>query len=189
MKRHTLSLVLTSLLLAHTAIAVETTATDDYRNAIKQLRTALKTALQQALQANGAIAALAVCQERALPLTAQLSQQLGITLGRTSLRLRNPKNAPNEWQIKILKQFEQRKAQGEDISKLEYHEVVTTPKGQREVHYMKAVAMEEGCLMCHGDDIAPELRAKLAELYPQDQAVGFKVGDIRGAATVIKILP
>ncbi|MGO9473894.1 MAG: DUF3365 domain-containing protein [Rhodomicrobium sp.] len=30
------------------------------------------------------------------------------------------------------------------------------------------------------------MKAKLAELYPNDQAIGFKVGDIRGAFTLSK---
>ena len=34
----------------------------------------------------------------------------------------------------------------------------------------------------------PAVRDKLASLYPQDKAVGYKVGDIRGAITLRKPL-
>jgi hypothetical protein len=36
------------------------------------------------------------------------------------------------------------------------------------------------CLQCHGANIAPPVAAKLAELYPEDQATGFAAGDFRG---------
>ena len=37
---------------------------------------------------------------------------------------------------------------------------------------------------CHGGTLDPEVTAKLKELYPQDAATGFKVGDLRGAFTI-----
>jgi hypothetical protein len=39
------------------------------------------------------------------------------------------------------------------------------------------------CLSCHGSvgkDIAPETTAKLTQLYPQDLATGYALGDLRG---------
>jgi hypothetical protein len=40
------------------------------------------------------------------------------------------------------------------------------------------------CLGCHGKNIAPEVQAKLDELYPEDQATGFSEGDLRGAFVI-----
>jgi hypothetical protein len=34
------------------------------------------------------------------------------------------------------------------------------------------------------DQLSPEVRAALAEQYPDDQATGFEVGDLRGAFIV-----
>ena len=36
-------------------------------------------------------------------------------------------------------------------------------------------------LMCHGDrdSFAPEVKTKLAEFYPQDEATGFSEGELR----------
>jgi hypothetical protein len=45
------------------------------------------------------------------------------------------------------------------------------------------------CLTCHGENIASEVDAKLKELYPYDQARGFREGDLRGAFTIAKPLP
>jgi hypothetical protein len=52
-------------------------------------------------------------------------------------------------------------------------------------HFMRAIPMkEQPCAACHGTEIAPEVRAKLDELYPADKATGFKPGDLRGAIAV-----
>jgi hypothetical protein len=72
--------------------------------------------------------------------------------------------------------FESRKAAGEDIKKMEYSEVVGD-----EFRYMKAIPTNIVCLKCHGSEIDPKVAAKLEKLYPEDKAIGFKQGDIRGA--------
>ncbi|MGM0774574.1 MAG: c-type heme family protein, partial [Pseudomonadota bacterium] len=41
-------------------------------------------------------------------------------------------------------------------------------------------------LGCHGKSIDPEVKAKLDELYPEDQATGFSEGDLRGAFVVTR---
>lgn len=50
---------------------------------------------------------------------------------------------------------------------------------------MRAIPMkEQPCAACHGTSIAPEVKDKLAELYPTDKATGFKPGELRGAILV-----
>ncbi len=39
-------------------------------------------------------------------------------------------------------------------------------------------------LTCHGSSLQPELKAEILCLYPNDQATGFKPGELRGAFTV-----
>ena len=34
--------------------------------------------------------------------------------------------------------------------------------------------------MCHGKAIAEEVAQQIAELYPEDRAVGFRPGELRG---------
>ncbi|MBW2376809.1 MAG: DUF3365 domain-containing protein [Deltaproteobacteria bacterium] len=40
--------------------------------------------------------------------------------------------------------------------------------------------MQPLCVTCHGAELPPDLRARLAELYPEDQATGYAAGDFRG---------
>ena len=60
--------------------------------------------------------------------------------------------------------------------------------GKPVFRYMKAIPTAELCVVCHGSDIDPYVDARIRELYPDDQARGFKPGDIRGAFTLSKPL-
>jgi hypothetical protein len=44
------------------------------------------------------------------------------------------------------------------------------------------------CLACHGDpqkDIQPAVLQTISKLYPDDKAIGYKEGDLRGAWHII----
>lgn len=73
-----------------------------------------------------------------------------VEVSRTSLKLRNPENKPDEWEMTVLKQFEDRKAKGESPKKIEHSEVVDS-NGEKYFRYMKAIAIGETCLNCHGE--------------------------------------
>ena len=80
----------------------------------------------------------------------------------------------------------QRKAAGEDPATLAYGAVVDDAQGKR-FRFMKAIPTQPVCLTCHGGDSVPaEVEAKLRQYYPDDQARGFKAGDLRGAFTLAK---
>lgn len=159
------------------------------RAAAQQFGSALKDALQQAMQNGGPVSGIAVCHDKAAQIATDLSQKQDLLLGRTSLKIRNPANAPDNWELAVLKQFEARKTQGEAVDKLEFFAVIDDDQGQKTFRYMKAIPTAALCLSCHGETLSPEVAAKLKELYPNDQARGFKEGDLRGAFTIAKPLP
>lgn len=154
--------------------------------AIKQFAGALQTELKTAMQAGGPVAAIAVCNTQAMPITAQVAAEHGMRLSRVSLKNRNPANAPNEWQAAVLENFDRQKAAGKDITKLAWSETVNTDDG-REFRFMKAIPTGEVCLKCHGTELAPGVAQALAGLYPEDRATGYSQGDIRGAFVVTKM--
>jgi hypothetical protein len=160
---------------------------DQSRATAARFMKTLKGELMQAMQAGGPVNAIAVCNKRAPAIAAELGALRGWEVGRTSLKLRNPANAPDEWERRVLERFEQRKQAGEDPAKLEYYEVVEQD-GQPVFRYMKAIPTTELCLACHGAKLDSAVTAKLNELYPRDQARGYQVGDIRGAFTFIEPL-
>ena len=159
------------------------------RHVAQTFGTTLKDALQQTIQSGGLVNGIAVCREKASQIAADLGQKQEMLVGRTSLKLRNPANAPDNWELAVLKQFEARKAQGEPVDKLEFFAVIDDDQGQQTFRYMKAIPTASLCLGCHGANIDPAVDAKLKELYPNDQARGFKEGELRGAFTFAKPLP
>ena len=60
----------------------------------------------------------------------------------------------------------------------------------RVYRYAKALPTQSLCLNCHGprDQLKPEVRAAIDEHYPNDRAVGYKEGEIRGAIIATKRL-
>ena len=36
------------------------------------------------------------------------------------------------------------------------------------------------CVICHGEGLSRDVAARIDELYPDDRAIGFEVGDLRG---------
>lgn len=146
---------------------------------------ALKSELTAAMQAGGPLEAIEVCNTKAPAIADEISAQQGMEVSRVSERNRNPANAPSPWQAAVLNEFESRKAAGEDPTTLTWQEIAETDAG-REFRFMKAIPTAPVCLACHGEAIAPPVAEKLAMLYPEDKATGFREGDLRGAFAVTK---
>jgi len=151
----------------------------------------LKGELGKGMKAGGPVTAIGACNAIAPSIAMKHSKNTGWSVARTSLKLRNPNNAPDAWETKVLKQFEERRAKGEAPNTLGYAEVVEEG-GDKYYRFMKGIVMppleKMPCLKCHGENIAPETAAKLDELYPQDRARGYKAGQVRGAFTLKKKL-
>lgn len=158
------------------------------KGVIKQLVTTLGGELKQAKAEGGAPAAISVCNTKAQGLTAAVSENAGWDIGRTSLKLRNPDNAPDAWEKDVLDQFESKAKQGANLKTLAFSQVVIDEDGRKVFRMMKAIPVGENCLACHGGEIKPELKERIHTLYPEDKATGFATGDLRGAFTLKKYL-
>lgn len=131
------------------------------------------------------------CREKLPGMVKEMREKTGWNIRRVSLKTRNAeRGTPDEWEAKVLADFDRRAAAGEKRDQMEAGEIFTTAEG-RVFRYMKALPVQEACLTCHGDTakLTPELKAKLATLYPKDQATGYQLGQIRGALTVKRPLP
>jgi len=132
-------------------------------------KTDLKAALSEGMQ-DGAVAAIAACNEAA-PGIAQALSADGVRMGRSSHKLRNPDNAPPAWLVPVLDDY----ASGQ--SDLAPRSVVLE---DGRTAYAEPIMMQPLCLNCHGEVLLPDVAARITELYPNDQATGFGVGDFRG---------
>lgn len=157
--------------------------TDRAVSAVQAYGKALKSELVAAMESGGPLAAIEVCHTEAPAIARRVSADQGLTVTRVSLKNRNPDAAPNEWQKEVLLSFEERAGSGEDPATLAWHDTAESADGE-EYRFMKAIPADGVCLACHGAALAPEVKAKLAELYPEDKATGYALGDIRGAFVV-----
>jgi hypothetical protein len=147
---------------------------------------ALKGQLQAAIKQGGLINAVSVCKSVAPAIAAENSKE-GWTLTRTSLRVRNSDNTPDEWELSQLQQFElvNASAQQPADKPIVASEFIVND-GNTQFRYMKAIPAQQLCLGCHGSNIEPEVSALLSKTYPDDKAVNFALGDIRGAFSLKK---
>jgi len=152
-----------------------------------QLGSQLVSALDEALGEQGPAGGIRVCNVEAPEIAARVSGS-GFDVARTALRVRNPDNAPDDWEASVLRRFETRVDAGADPAGLEAWEVQTLD-GERVGRYMKAIPTGAKCVICHGESIAPELAETIDRLVPEDQATGFRPGELRGAFTVTVDLP
>jgi len=120
--------------------------------------------------AQGPLEAMGACQLEAPAIAAALSQD-GIRLGRTSHRLRNPANSGPDWVSPILADY-----LADDSDRTP--RTVPLPNGRS--GFVEPILVQPLCLTCHGTAIAPDVAARIEKLYPDDEAVGFEVGDLRG---------
>lgn len=157
------------------------------RTLVQEFTKSLKRELKIGLQAGGPVYAIGVCNINAPAIEVSLENDSGWDVGRTSLRIRNPRNIPDAWERHILETFEERLLAGEKASEIEYYEVVQEDDEQV-FRYMKAIPTAELCESCHGSALDASVKQRLRELYPMDHARGYRAGDIRGAFTFAKSL-
>jgi len=147
----------------------------------------LLAVLTEEIGKNGPEGAILVCRDKAPQLAKAASDETGWSVRRVSLRNRNPRAVPDGWERAALDDFDRRAASGESATTLEKAEIVTEG-GKQSYRYMRALPTQPLCLNCHGspEQLTPAVLEKLKALYPDDKAVGYRPGDIRGAITIRK---
>jgi len=184
---------ITLLCLAPLSVSVASdnvqTRAEQSKAVVQEFAGQLMKKMKMAMKGGGPVQAIKVCNESAPSIAGNISEKHNWKVGRTSLKLRNPANAPDAWEEAVLKKFAERRAAGESPAKMAYFEVVEE-NGQRNFRFMKAIGMpplqKMPCLKCHGETIDANISNKLNKLYPTDKAIGYKPGEIRGAFTIVQ---
>jgi len=178
------------------AITAPAQAADDELTALKTEAAAIVKAfagelqgeLLSAMKAGGPVNAIGVCNEKAPAIAKMHEDTSGWTVARSSHKLRSGSNLPDDFTAAVIADFVAREEAGEIAKSLSHAEIVEED-GQRLFRFVKAIPTAQPCLNCHGgDDVKPEVEAKLAELYPDDAARGFSVDQMRGVFTLTKVL-
>lgn|SRR5690606_10608685 len=135
----------------------------------------LRKSLQGAIAQGNFEGAIAFCREQANPVTTTYADSFKIR--RTALRVRNPDNRPDSLELAVLI------GMGNEMQAARQPGVKVV-RTSNEVHFFKPIILQAMCLNCHGtpgQQIADRTLTRIRELYPADQAVNFKEGDLRGA--------
>jgi hypothetical protein len=149
----------------------------------------LKSILIEQMQSGGVLKAVSVCSDTAQVLTNKFGMERGIYIKRVSLKNRNPNDYPDNFEKRILNQFELLQQNKELNNKTEFAEVITEGS-YKYLRYLKPIIVQAECLSCHGNqtDIMSDVKNLIAQNYPDDKAVGYKPGDLRGAVSIKKIM-
>lgn len=148
---------------------------------VKRFAGTLKPELKRALETGGPTLAITVCSAKAPAIAKELSEDTGWQVNRVSLKPRNPDASPDEWETVGLSLLADRQAANDGTDPL-----VLEKRSSQEYRLMKAQVVEPVCLRCHGTDITPDVAEALSAIYPDDQGIGYTLGEIRGAISLRK---
>lgn len=158
-----------AMLLAATVSTADEAVTERGAELLLPFKGELKQALIAGMKA-GPVNAISVCKTEARNIADSLSIE-GVRMGRSSHRLRNSENVAPGWVSPVLDGY---LGDSSDRSP----KVVKLPDNR--MGYVEPIALQPMCLACHGVSLMPEVAAHIADMYPDDQATGFAVGDLRG---------
>jgi len=154
------------------------------RAAATALNETLGTRMSRSLKDSGPEGAMSVCAWQAQALANEVGEEEGVKVKRTSLRLRNPANAPDAYEKDLLARLAARAREGDlpDESMDEGRE-----NGRTVYRYAKPLVVGPLCVTCHGraGEIPGEVRKMLETRYPEDAATGYAEGDLRGIVSVV----
>lgn len=139
--------------------------------------------LTKHLQDEGVLGAVKFCSTNALSLTEKVDNYMGknVTLKRISKKYRNPANRPDIRESAVLTSFEM--LQENRVILPEYLLEQVDEETYR--YYKPLLINKEVCLACHGNvSQDPQLSEYLKKNYPEDKALHYELGDLRGAIVV-----
>ena len=143
----------------------------------------ISTTLVDAMEKGGVKYAAQFCNLVAYPIVDSMSKVHHARIRRVSDKPRNPKDAMDEEEQKVFAIFKA-KAQ---MPNAELMPIVMQHDDGTVGYYAPIKISMPTCLKCHGEvgkDIKAEDYKVLKLLYPNDVAVGYKEGDLRGMFSI-----
>lgn len=140
--------------------------------------------LGAAIDERGVAGAVDFCADEAIALTQaiQAEHDPRLEIKRTTTLWRNPDNAPDEAEARVLAYLESLELAAPGSAP----PMLTASGPQGSLRFYRVLRTAPLCLQCHGseDALAPEVRPILAARYPNDRATGYGEGDFRGVIRV-----
>lgn len=141
---------------------------DRASDARQEMEAMLKSKLMGAIQEGGPSNAVNVCSTIAPAIAQDMSTKHGLAIGRTSSKLRNTNNTAPSWLNTTIE------------SQASTAMTFTGSNGSLAVGYPITIAPP--CMLCHGDpeSLNADVLSNINNHYPDDQATGYQLGDLRG---------
>lgn len=124
--------------------------------------------LEHVISTGGPANAIHICKSEAPLIAAKVGKDFNVAIGRTSVKLRNPKNGPPDWAKPMVQMM------------VTDEQAIPLPGGRLGV--LMPIFLKDKCLACHGpeDALKEEVKMALKNQYPEDQATGYREKDLRG---------
>lgn len=138
---------------------------------------ALSTQLMEQMKAGGPAQAIPFCNEKAMPISDELSAKYEATIKRTSINVRNEQNAPSKRELEVMNEYQKL------ISEKKELKPIVELDADNKKHFYAPIILKANCLVCHGkvnETVSVKTDSIIKSLYPNDKAVGYSEGDLRG---------
>jgi hypothetical protein len=147
------------------------------REAAQEAFQQLSAELAKAIESGGLVAAIPVCSTKAQTLVSEVSARRNVSMIRLSDRPRNPRQAAEGADLAAINSFRDAMKKGQPAVPL-----IEDAAAGATVVRLPIIASQPLCLKCHGsaEDIAPDTRAAILAVYPDDKATGYQLNDLRG---------
>lgn len=135
----------------------------------------LKGKLSSAVDKGGLKSGINTCKDIAQNLMDSLSTEHGVKIKRTSMKLRNVDDKPDQQELAILSEYHKKHNEGVKLKPI-------VKKLNDEVRFYAPIFIDDVCLNCHGvigDKLKAGTHGLIKEHYPLDEAIDYKKGDLR----------
>jgi len=178
--------LITSILVGTTLLNATTTKEIklEAKSAIMKMGKTLKSNMKKNMKQGGAIQAAQFCTQKATKLETKINSTFrdGLSVKRVSLKYRNPANKPTADEKAVLAKIQNDLQNNRKVPKM----IVKQLSANSYKVYKPIFIAKKVCLKCHGDitTLSKGAYKVIKSKYPHDKAVGYQIGDLRGAFVV-----
>ncbi|WP_456378568.1 Tll0287-like domain-containing protein [Lutibacter sp.] len=141
----------------------------------------LSSNLIQQMKIGGPSQAVPFCNVQAMPITYKMAEKFNVTIKRTSDKVRNSKNKASKRELEIIKEYSTLIKNNEALTP-----IVELDENNMK-HYYAPIKLNAKCLACHGElgnKLSVKTDSLIKSLYPNDKAIGYKDGNLRGVWSI-----